>query len=709
AEGGAAVRDRLREFALGLGLSEDHQSLLETLLAVETEASRDRVAGLEGDALVHRIADAVIATLRSAATGGPRVLVFDDLHWSDLATLELIAQVATVTPDEPILLLCLLRPDRNAPSWPLLDRLRSGVGSAYVRLDLEPLDRARSRELLDNLLQIDELPEGIRSTILQRSEGNPFFLEEVLRSLIDSGHLLRENGRWRATTDIGDVRIPETLAGVLAARIDRLPEPTKRVAQTASVLGRIFGYRPLASVCRSAPPEERIENVDPHLGTLAYEELVRERAREPEREFIFKHGLTQEAAYSLLLKARRRELHGRAGRVLEELYAERLEEVAPLLARHFSLGGDAERAARYAVQAAQRAVALYALAEAEVHYETAVEALESLEDAPKDRLLDVILGWAVVRYKLKRYDGVLDRLHAAEALARSEDDRPRLARILSWISLMYMITGFPSRSGPYMRESAELASELGMDQLLLLPFFFATETLIDRDPRRAALQFEEVITTAREYGMKEIEGHALASSAVAYARLGDFGRARTRIREALAAAPSGGHPVKEADVHMILAQAHYELGEIETGLEHARRGAELAASRNAFECACAGYYAVGMGELERHELDRAVRSFDQSLEWSDMADWSGWTGIRNRIRAGTAAVRVAKGTGEAVADLEQALANARSGHDEYGVATLSERIARAHLTAGDPDRSATHLAEALEFYRRSGMKPYEAR
>jgi predicted ATPase len=158
---------------------------------------------------------------------------------------------------------------------------------------LEPLDAAHSKELLGNLLYIEELPESVRSLILNKAEGNPFFVEEVIRALIDSQYIVQDNNHWRARGEIVNVTIPDTLTGVLSARIDRLPGNTKHVAQTAAVLGRIFEYRTLKTVCAAAPPPEQIEDVEPHLGVLTYEELVRERTNHPELEYIFKHALTQ--------------------------------------------------------------------------------------------------------------------------------------------------------------------------------------------------------------------------------------------------------------------------------------------------------------------------------------------------------------------------------------------------------------------------------
>jgi class 3 adenylate cyclase/tetratricopeptide (TPR) repeat protein len=709
----AEVRARLREFQRRLGLPEENRPLYEAMLAVDTEASRAALSGLEGDALVQRIADGVVGAIRAVMQEGgrtvPHVLCFDDLHWADPASLDLLTRVAALALTEPLLLVCLLRPDKNAASWAWLEALEQAVAPVFQRLDLEPLDPAVSRRLLGNLLHVEGLPDRVRALILERAEGNPFFLEEVLRSLIDSGHIVREDGTWRATSGIADAPIPDTLAGVLSARIDRLPDITKRVAQTAAVLGRIFPYRALTAVCLAAPEPERVGNVDPHLGTLTYEELVREKALIPEREYIFKHALTQEAAYGLLLRQRRRELHERAGRVLEELYGDRREELAPVLAHHYHEGGNLERTALYSLRAAERAVQLYALVEAGAHYERALAALEAMPEPPADRLVDATLGLGIVRYKQKQYAGLVDRLLRAEAVARAADDLPRLIRVLSWIALIHMVMGFASRGLPYLAESSRLADELGMESLLLLPFFFAADTMIDRDPRQALAQFEEVLVWAKREKMPEIEGHALASSAIGYARLGQFDRARERIEEALAASFSGGHRVKEADVYLLVGFAYYELGELEKGLEMVRRGTSMAFEEGALECACVGYWGVGMGELERKELGQALEHMSRALDLAEQAGWTGWSGFMNRARGGHALARLEAGVREAVPDLEQALANARADHDDYMAGLVALQLARAYFDGNELERAAAHLDEALRYYRDTEMRPYEIR
>jgi class 3 adenylate cyclase len=265
-----SVRERLSRDPACEAMPDGEVQFLEVLLSVESDATLEAVAALEGDALVDRITEAVRGYVAARANLTPTVIVLDDLHWADTASLDLLLNVADTVEKSPLLIICLLRPDKDAPSWSIVEGSRGKPGPLYAEITLEPLDAARAQELLGNLLHIEDLPESVRELALKKSEGNPFFLEEVLRALIDSGHIVREDGHWRATREIVNVTIPDTLAGVLSARIDRLPENTKQVAQTAAVLGRIFEHRALTTVCAAAPPPERIEDVGPHLGVLAY-------------------------------------------------------------------------------------------------------------------------------------------------------------------------------------------------------------------------------------------------------------------------------------------------------------------------------------------------------------------------------------------------------------------------------------------------------
>jgi class 3 adenylate cyclase/tetratricopeptide (TPR) repeat protein len=706
-----AVREKLHSDPACGAMSEGDPQYLEVILSVESDATRKAVAALEGDALVEHIAAANRGYLRARANLIPTVIVLDDLHWADTASLDLLLSVAGLVEDLPLLITCLLRPDKDAPSWSATEKARSQVGARYTEILLEPLDAAHSKELLGNLLYIEDLPDSVRRLILNKAEGNPFFVEEVIRTLIDSEYIVQENNHWRATREIVNVSIPDTLTGVLSARIDRLPENTKHVAQTAAVLGRIFAYRALMATCAAAPLPEQIEDVAPHLGVLTYEELVRERVHDPELEYIFKHALTQEAAYELLLIRRRKELHRRAGEVLEELYPEQRGELASALAYHFRLGEEWQRAADYAIGAGAQAVKVYAMNEALAYYDEAYESLKKVSDASPEQLCDVILGWTPAALKLKPYQEVVDRLEEAEKIARELNDEARLARVLHWIGNAYISNGFPSRGMPALFESYQIAERLGDERLTLFATFWMTAEMIDRDPRGGLQQMDYVIEAARKYRRREVEAHALAKKAMAHARLGEFAEARDAVEQAYEASRKADSVVNGADVALMSSQAFLDMGDVRSGLEHSRRGTEQALSANGLECAMYGHYCTGLGNLHSRNPAEAQRAFESALRLltDNLFELRGSDAMANEVRAGLAIARFLGGDTGAINDMESALANADAVGDDYTGAFIAQALGEGYTQLGDFERAKQNLDAALDYYRRNEMKPYVAR
>ncbi len=704
----AEVRKKLRFACECCTLPGGDVSFLEAMLAVEDEESLKVVQGYEGEALVQRMIEATRGYLCAAAQMFPLMLVFDDLHWADEASLELLLNVANLTENYPLLIVCLLRPDKDAASWSFVERARRRLGDRFSAIALEPLSTADSRELLGNLLFIEDLPDSVRDLILRKSEGNPFFVEEVIRSLIDSRHIVRENSHWRAAREIVNVAIPNTLAGVLSARIDRLPDDAKRVAQMAAVVGRIFAYRLLETICASAPPGERIADLDPHLSTLVSEEIVRERTREPELEYIFKHVLTQEAAYQSLLIKRRKEFHRRAGMGLEQLYADRLasREFAPTLAHHFWQADEWARAAEYSLRSAARAAQVYALREALGHYERALEALDKLPSAPPGQMCDALLGWTQAAFKTEPYTKLVERLTRAEKIARELHDKRRLTNVLHWIASVHLGAGFNMRAAPALMECFQLASEIGDERLSVVPSYYWAFFMVDRDPRGALDQFERVLELARKYQNKDIEAHAIATIGMAHARLGEFEQAQQNIQQALEFVRGIHSPVKEADVHNLAGFTYLDMGDAQRGLAYGQIGAQKALAANAPDCASAGFFCVGLGHLQAQNLDEAQAAFGQVVA---LAELTGATPFKNLGQGGLAIAQFFSGRPEAAPELERALANARAIGDEFGAALFSQTLGEILTQASEMERAERHLTMALDYYRRTDMRPYLAR
>jgi ABC-type oligopeptide transport system substrate-binding subunit/class 3 adenylate cyclase len=340
-------------------------------LPLDGEAE-SQLRDLDGQQLKAGTFDAIEALLLHAANKRPLVVVCEDLHWADPTSLELLERALTLTDHASLLLICLFRPDPAHGSWLLRETVRRSYGHRHTDLELRPLSAADSQALVGNLLQAADLTAELRQRIIGAAEGNPLFVEEVIRGLMDADAIVRDEatGRVVVTRRVADMVIPDTLQGVLVARLDRLTEDTKRVLQMAAVIGRIFLYRVLTAIAQ----EER--QLDQHLLTLQRQELIRERARIPELEYIFKHELTRDAAYNGLLKKERRAFHRQVAEALERLFVERIEEQLGLLAYHWESADDAAKATAYLLRAGDQARLAYAHQEAIDYYQRALRFLE---------------------------------------------------------------------------------------------------------------------------------------------------------------------------------------------------------------------------------------------------------------------------------------------------------------------------------------------
>jgi class 3 adenylate cyclase len=223
------------------------------LLSVQLEGEAlERVKPLDPQALQNQYLAALRRMLRALAARRPLALILDDIHWADPSSVELLIRLLPLAAEAPLLFCFVTRPDRDAPGWKLVVAAREAMGAGLVEVTLNPLSDADSRQLVSNLLEIESLPEATRTLILKKAEGNPFFVEEVIRMLIERGAILRKGEGWVAGNEIENVEIPDNLQGLLLARIDRLPEDVKRTLRVASVIGRQFSVRVLEEVLSKA-------------------------------------------------------------------------------------------------------------------------------------------------------------------------------------------------------------------------------------------------------------------------------------------------------------------------------------------------------------------------------------------------------------------------------------------------------------------------
>jgi class 3 adenylate cyclase/tetratricopeptide (TPR) repeat protein len=344
---------------------------LATLLTLEVrDEYAERVKYLDGETMRSRVFVASRRFFERLARTRPVVLVFEDLHWVDESSALLLEHLLPLVERVPLLVVGVSRPDPEGPGGRLRETAAQDHVSRYTEIELASLSQDESTQLVRNLLEIGDLPSYGREMIVRKAGENPFFLEEIIRALIDAGVVVYEpaSGRWRATAQVETVAIPDTIQGVIMARVDRLEEDVKQVLRTASVIGRSFFYRVLRAIAEADQELER------HLTELQVADLIREKQRLPELEYIFKHALAQEATYDSILLQRRRDLHARVGEAIEEIFAGRLEEFYGLLAYHYARAEAWEKAQEYLLKAGDQAGRVAADAEALAHYRQAMAA-----------------------------------------------------------------------------------------------------------------------------------------------------------------------------------------------------------------------------------------------------------------------------------------------------------------------------------------------
>jgi class 3 adenylate cyclase/tetratricopeptide (TPR) repeat protein len=474
-------------------------------------------APLEGEAFRRAITKLVVSSTRHAGSG-PRLLVFEDLHWCDEASMDLLIETAKVVDDLPSLFLFAFRPDRRAPSWRLKQWLEVEYPHRTSEIVLTPLSDQESGALIDELLPGEGRSDTMRTQILERTDGNPLFVEEFAAAVIERG------------SDPGnDLTVPTTLQALITARLDTLDEATRRTLQLASVIGRSFPEPVLRAVAADG------DDFEEHLRTLERAGLITETARTPQREYAFHHSLTQESTYGTILLRTRRALHQQVGEIFEELYSNRIEEFAPLLARHFQEAGDDDRTLRYASVAGDHAAKLYANADAVTHYTNAIDAARRLERSEEQLRLFPSRGRA---FELAaRYDDAVANDESWRALAEKESDRSAvLGADLALATLFSTPTPkFDADRGRALSErTLELARELGdrRAESKALWNLMIINVYGGGDLREAVDAGERSLVIARELNAREQMAFTLNDLWRPYVAIGGLGASRASLEEA---------------------------------------------------------------------------------------------------------------------------------------------------------------------------------
>ena len=394
-----------------------------------------------------RIIDAVKRLLLRRSQMQPLLVVCENLHWLDAGTQAFLDSLVESLPTTRLLLLVNYRPEYQH-GW--------GNKSYYTQLRLAPLSSTHARALLQALLGDDPSLEPLKQLLITSTEGNPFFLEESVRTLVEARVLVGDRGHYRLARALPSIQVPATVQAVLAARIDRLPPEEKRLLQTAAVFGKDVPFSLLQAIADMS--EDALYRGLMHLQAA---EFLHEASLFPELEYTFKHALTHEVAYSSLLHGRRRTLHARIVDAIETRYADRLATQHERLAHHAFQGEMWEKAIAYYRQAGAKAASHSAYREAVACFEQALLALRQLPENPTtlQQAFDLRMELTRRLVPLADYGRILENLHAAQAIAEAQGDRRRLGLVCSAMTDYFRMTGEQRAGGRIRRACARLSPQ----------------------------------------------------------------------------------------------------------------------------------------------------------------------------------------------------------------------------------------------------------
>jgi class 3 adenylate cyclase/tetratricopeptide (TPR) repeat protein len=588
----------------------------EVLLGIDQGAEQEK---LEGEAFKRELFEAMTLTWRDWSTRSPMVLVFDDLHWADPASIDLLIHLFNLVEEAPILFLCAFRLDREAPAWKIRQEADLNYPHRYIEINLKTLSQQESQNLIDNLLSYTNLPSTLQSAIMEKSEGNPFFVEQIVQSLIEIGVLVKDDqgegeSNWKAARVVDEITIPDTVQALLQARIDRLDENTRQTLQKAAVIGRTFYYRVLKAISENGVVLAK------SIAELEKAGLIREAARQNEVEYQFMHSLTQETAYKSILRKRRREYHLKVGEAIERLFPDGLEEAAPLLAYHFSEAGD-DRSLDYYRLAGDHAYRLYATTEAAAHYKRALEIASIKEDAPLLEHLYIRLGRALELNA--QYEEAMQNYEEMEEAAHSINNRALL--------LSALLARAALHSAPSSAANPETARNL-LDRALLMAKDMgdrAAEAKILWNLSLVAARYEDfregyeygeqALALARELGLQELAAFTLNDLGWAYIPLGDLEKARNVLHEARSLWKEVDNKPMLVDNYATCSMVSYLEGKFDQALKESELGLQISKEINnlwgqAYSQICSGWIF-----FERGEPDQAIKSMKECLRLSIQA------------------------------------------------------------------------------------------
>jgi class 3 adenylate cyclase/tetratricopeptide (TPR) repeat protein len=563
-----------------------------------------------------RIQEAVKHLLLRESQAQPLLLILEDLHWIDAETQTFLNSLVESLPTARMLLLVTYRPEYQHP-W--------GNKTYYTQLRIDPLPPRGAEELLQALLGEDPSMSPLKRLLISRTEGNPFFLEESVRALIETKVLVEKRGTYRMASGLPGVQVPATVQAVLAARIDRLPPEEKHLLQSTAVIGKDIPFVLLEAIADQ--PEEHLRRGLAHLQAA---EFLYETTLFPHLQYSFKHALTHEVAYGSLLQETRRALHLRIMAAIEQVFPDRLVEHVERLASHAFRGEAWGKAVGYLRQASAKAAARSAHGEAVGYFEQALVALQHLPETREtlEQAIDLRLGLRTSLYAQGEIRKGLAYLHEAEQLARKIDDPRRLGLVLSYIGVNTWSTGHALEARAFAQSALAIAEKLGdLPLMVMTNFYLGSGSLVLGDYRGAAASLEKTVELLQ--GGLSRERFVMAGFPAVMARgwlawvladRGEFEEGLRYGREALQMAEAFGQPFSIARTLNDIGYLYCVRGDFDSAVPLLERGLALCLEWNflilsPITTGLLGYgYALSGRVAEGLSLQEQAEAKGESLE-----------------------------------------------------------------------------------------------
>ncbi|MBN2148068.1 MAG: tetratricopeptide repeat protein, partial [Anaerolineales bacterium] len=634
-------------------------------LPISDPMAAQRINYLDAVQLRQQIFLAVRSLLVTESLARPLVLILEDLHWADEASLDLLQFLLDSTRHSPLLILGVSRPYEESKLGEVAAYAQKNLAENFSIIHLQSLTPNQSSQLLLRLLAIRELPADLRDYIVQRASGVPFYLEEILRMLIDAGVLHRKAGQWQPDpgATIASLSVPDSLQSLILARFDRLETTQRRVLQAACVIGRQFSLPVLRSVL--APMDET--DFTTCLTQLVERDFITPNPETPETDYDFRHVIVSDAIYSTLLRRDRAELHGQVGEAIERTYADRIDSQVDLLARHYAWSTRKDRALHYLILAGQKAARSYLNSQARQYFQDALNLLSQVNHTS--------------RQALQTHQGIGDLLvHSGEYPAARQHYQTALDRISGdsdfveeCSMLQRMISTAFERQGDYEKALSHLA------------------------------QAEEILHQCVD-GCPSEKAHIYNDLGWIHLHRGNPEEAERSLKQALGYAKESRREDITASIYNRLGGVYYQTGELEQAQDYVLQSLQVRKQIGDIVAVARSNNNLGLLNWRMGNWQQALEYFQRSMEMhATLGDIEGTISLHSNM--GLLLTDMGQ-AGEARQHLELGLAGAMQIGHSYLQGLSYHHLSRHYLATQDWTRSLEYSRQALEIFREIGVEEY---